>query len=341
MAWIKRNLLFVVGLVVALLLVAGGVFFLLSSMSGAADASANLDAANQQYDKLLTREPFPNKANIDAVKSEQARVRAFQDACRRYFAATALPDNLDDESFKALLESTTYSLDKEADRRGVKLPAGVGGGTAPKYAFTFSRQKGLLKFPTESLKPFSMQLMDLDGICRILFDSRIHSLVSLKRTAVGTNDPAGSTDVIPSKKVGTNAVVGASLYPYEVAFQCFSSELASVLNNFAAASNTYAIKTINVERGQLETPATAAPVMMPQAGGPMIRDAALAARYGIGRPTINPTPVAPAATSGRPGEILLDEKPLKVTIGLEVVRLNPVAAASGGGRTKPPGRTNQ
>jgi len=173
----------------------------------------------------------------------------------------------------------------------------------------------------------ALALTDVREFSEILFSSKIHSLVSIKRTAIGTNEIAGSGDLL-SKKVGTNTVIGAGIHPYEVQFQCFSSELAEVLNRFVAASNAYVLKTLNVERPSAEgsegaeaAPANPATTMM-----------AMMARYGL-RPGMGtmpqpqqPTAAAPAP-SGKVGDIVLEQKPVKVTLGFEVVRLAPPPAA--------------
>ena len=338
MAWIKRNLIFVVGLLVAVLLVGGGVFYLLQSMSAADEVSTNLASVNQEYDRLTGRDPYPSSENIKATRAEQDRIREFQALCRRYFGGPGTKEVLDDESFKALLETTLYGLDKDADRRGVKLPAGTGNNQH--YGFTFSEQKKNLKFPPGSHRAFAIQLLDLEDICHILYESRIHSIVTLKRTAVGTNDPSNSPDILAGKKVTTNAVIGAALYPYEISFQCFSGELAAVLNNFARASNTYVLKTINVERGQLEAATQAGTIVQPiqpQLAGGM--SPSMAARYGLRPQMMAPPPAAVAGSpSGRPGEVVLEEKPLRITIGLDVVRLASVTAqtaAPGGAAARP------
>jgi hypothetical protein len=328
MAWIKRNLIFVIGLVAAVAVIGGGVFYLLSAKGRADDASQQLDAENDHYEKLLNREVFPNKENIDATKAEQNRVKDFKGEVQRFFAYPALPPQLDDESFKALLENSVVSLTHLADVRGVKLPAGSG--TSGKYDFAFSQQRSQLRFPADSLKPFATQLLDLSDICHILFDAKVHSLVSLKRTAVGTNDAPGSADVLANKKVTRSGVIDANLYPYEVAFQCFSSELADVLNGFVRASTAYNLKTVNVERGQLET-TTAAPVA---AVSPAYMMNPMMARYGN---RYMPQPQVAAAPISKAGEVVLEEKPLKVTISLEVVRLNPPAAPAPAG-AKPQAR---
>lgn len=320
MAWIKRNLLFVVGLAVALALLGVGVFYLLGSMSEADSASAELETMNQKLDELIARDPFPDSTNIEKIRAEQKRVADFKAKAKMKFGQNAPMDALDNASFKALLEGTIGSLSREAEASGVRLP--------DKYGFTFSDQRKQLQLAPNALAPFATQLQDLNDICHILFNAKIHSLIALKRTGVGTNDTAGSVDILP-KKVTSNTVAGAVAYPYEMSFQCFSTELGAVLTGFLTSPQNYIVKTINVERGTALEPAAAAPVAAAPPGG---MDPTLARRYGMSRYGAGPQPApvaAPAPT--RVGETVLDEKPLRITIGLEVVKLASAAAPAGPG----------
>ena len=335
MAWIKRNLLFVVGLAVAVALLGIGVFYLLGTMEEADRVSADLDAKNQQLDGLVKREPYPNTENIEKVKVEQKRVEDFKVAARARFDTLAKPEALDNASFKSLLEGTITALARDAERVGVKLPE--------KYDFTFTEPRKQLQLAPNTLAPLATQLADLDGICRVLFNAKVHSLASLKRTSVGASEQTAGGDFL-SKKVVTNTVAGGAVYPYEVSFQCFSTELGNVLSGFLNASQAYVLKTINVERGAVSDLTAASVAAVPAVT--MTRpgmDPAMARRYGMmpgmgnryGQP--QPPPVAAAPVPTRAGEMVLEEKPLRVTIGLEVVKLVPAAMAgpAAGPATKP------
>src|SRR5438128_2066222 len=137
MAWIKRNLLFVVGLAVALALLGVGVFYLLNSMSEADTASVELDTMNQKLDELIARDPFPDGPNIEKIRAEQKRVAEFKAKAKTKFGEDSRMDGLDNASFKALLEGTIGSLSREAEASGVRLP--------DKYDFTFSDQRKRLQ----------------------------------------------------------------------------------------------------------------------------------------------------------------------------------------------------
>jgi len=332
MPWIKRNLVFVISLAVALLLVGAGVFYLFSSKGDADSTNAELEAKKQEYDTLVRREPYPNSKNIELARAEQTRLLQLRTNALGTFSKYPKAQALDDASFKSLLARVISELEREADRKGVKLPAGSAAGS--RYNFTFDTQRRELRLPPSTLDPLALSLTDIRDICQILFASKVHSLNSIKRTAIGTNETPGSAELL-SKKVSTNAVVGCGIHPYEVQFQCFTSELDDVFNRLVAAPNAYVIKVVNVERGSAtdSSDATAAPAVASPAAGMM----AMYSRYGI-RPGMSPQAAAPSAApapAGKVGEIVLEQKPIKVTLGIEVVRLaaDPAPAESSSARS--------
>lgn len=323
MAWIKRNLLFVVGLVVAVALLGAGVFYLLGAQGKAEEVNTKLDSDNKELDGLVDRKPAPTDENIKLAKEQQDRLRKFKESAKSHFAVIPVDETLDDAKFKALLDSTLDRLDKSAERNGVKLPK-VG---EAKFAFTFDEQRKQLQMSQRSLVPLTVQLLDIADLSQILFDAKIHSVESIRRTPVNTNDITPPTNYL-TKKPQTNAVTGAVVYPYELIFQCFSSELGSVLAGLVNAKQAYVLKSINVERGNADasSPAVAA---APMAGG---MSAALMARYGMGNSALASRyglPSAPSAQPAtKPGEPVLDDKPLRITLGVEVVKIPPTPAAA-------------
>jgi len=322
MDWIKKNVGFVAGLGVAVLSLGGAVFYLLQSGTAADEAKAALEQKNQELDGLVKRPVYPNEPNIDAAKKEQETVTKFISEARTRFGLLEDVKAMDNGTFKSLLESTIGQLERTAAQAGVKLPS-------DKYAFTFAEQRKQLQLAANSLPAFSRQLTDIEDICGILFGAKIHSLAGLKRYGVGTNEGFANPDVIAGKKPGTNDLVGASIYGYEATFQCFSAELGEVIEGFVKSPNCYLVKTINVEPGSGVAPdaaSAAAPISL--GGGMGGMDPALAARYGLaGRSRYGPSqpqiPVAQPTTAPKANEPALEEKPLKVTLGLEVIKLAP------------------
>jgi hypothetical protein len=343
MVWIKRNLVFVILLGVAVGLLGFGISLLLSNKSTADDLNAQLLAKNSELNMLVNRDPFPNEENIQRGRQQQELLETFKGRAKEHFKQVDLPDVLDNASFKNFLENTIDNMERRARRSGVALPE-------DKYGFTFADQRRQLQLPDRQLAPLTLMLMDIEEVCGILFDAKIHSLTAIKRPVVGTNETVSANYHI-ARKIQTNSVVGAVLAPYEVTFQSFSPELARVLSGIAAHEQAIVVRFINIKPGNLDAKR---PTMAMGAGATGM-DPALAARYGMGpggpggRYGAAPGGVPgqggrfgpPPGAGGRygppggppPGMVPprqqdqgLDDKPIQVTLGLEIIRLLPPGA---------------
>jgi hypothetical protein len=176
----------------------------------------------------------------------------------------------------------------------------------------------------------STQLADIATICQVLFDAKVNSLLWLRRAAVDSQDSAGSQDYLSTKPATNNFFISM---PYEVAFQGFSSELASVLEGFARLPNCFMITNLIVEpaatAGQPTDQTTPGSDLMSRYGqgmdaAQMLRNRySMAARYGMGRygpqmaQPVVPQPVVPQKTT------VLEEKPLRFTLELQSIKLKP------------------
>ena len=320
MEWVKKNMVFVIALAVAVLLMGGGVWYLLGTKADADSVDAELQAKNQELDGLIQRPVYPDAANIKLAKEEENRVSDFIKQARSHFTALQKPEGLDTAGFKSHLEATISELLRDAERAGVKLPDSTG---KTGYGFTFDDPRKQLQLPANSLVPLTVQLGDLKALCQILFDAKIPSLVSLKRAQVLTNE-TGLNPNICAKKIETNSTLGSVRYPYEVVFQGFSPELASVLNGLIQSTNAFVLKSLNVERGSLEASTPAQPVN-PMGGmrNPYGMDPNLMRRYGMMPGGAAQAAPAESQPANRPGEVVVEEKPLKITMGVELIKLLP------------------
>jgi hypothetical protein len=172
------------------------------------------------------------------------------------------------------------------------------------------------------------QLADIRTICDVLFDAKVNSLVWLRRVPVDSQDSPGSQDYLNAKPATNNWFV---IYPYEVTFQGFSSQLASVLEGFVRLPYCFTVTNIVVEpAGNAGGPTEQTPTVDPYARYNMQRDAAQAMRdrYGMANrynrymQAPPPQPVVPVAVQTGPHTIL-DEKPLRFTLSMQTVRLKP------------------
>lgn len=369
MSWIKRNLFFVIGSLVAVILMGLAGWFLYSKWSLNNDVLANLNSDYDKLKELNNKNPHPGSDKINNIKlagEQRDQLRDFLKKTRAYFEPIPhIPDmpKITDRDFSAALSHTFEQLRNEATNASVTLPP-------DNYSFSFTSQKSKISFATGSTDRLAIQLGEVKAITEILFEAKVNALDNIRRERVSQDDSLGLQTDYLSEKTETNAL--AVLTPYEVTFRSFSSELASVLNGFATSPHSLLVKTINVELA----PAVAAPeptmpmIMTPVMGqpNPMQQEfnrtqsesdstAAFARRYGLspggqslggvpyqgvgsqsqggipyqgvgGQPSLpgmgapNPQPGATAANKGGLPTVL-DEKLLKVTLNLYVVKLLP------------------
>lgn len=259
---------------------------------------------------------------------------------------------ISDRDFSAALSRTIDYLQKTATNSSVVLP--------PNYLFSFSAQNARVSFDPGSPDRLAVQLGEVKTICDVLFAAKVNSIDNIRRERVSKDDSTGGnlSDYFEKKSV-TNEL--AVLTPYEVTFRCFSPELAAVLAGFASSPHGIIVKGLNVEPAPAVATQTEEP-MSPMYTGPMYvpsagagtdgqsgaSAAAFARRYGLGagaraggRYGAGPqTPVAPTTPQpmyvpqatvqpARTGpQTALDEKQIKVTLTLSIVKLLPKQEAA-------------
>jgi hypothetical protein len=182
----------------------------------------------------------------------------------------------------------------------------------------------LFNLPPGSLGPLSVQLGEVKAICDVLFRAKINSLDNLQRER-GLADTEGlvADYLEPTVMSVTNEL--AVLTPYSIQFHCFSAEIAGVLAGFANNRHGIIVKSINVEP-ETGTAATVDALtglgMVPGAMPPGSE-----ARFGgdprYGGAIFNPAAATPTPAARGAPLVALDEKPLRVTLVVNVVKLLP------------------
>lgn len=147
MAWIRRNLFFVIGAVIAVgLLAAAGVYDYKNWQRN----NAALDALNQTYaalQRLSNQNPSPGNDTIDNIKAareQEQQLREWIQQAGQYFQPIPpIPDPangvMTDARFAAARDHTLNQLQIEAGNTSVILP--------PQYSFSFEAVRTLVKFP--------------------------------------------------------------------------------------------------------------------------------------------------------------------------------------------------
>lgn len=319
MAWIKRNLYFFLGSLVALALMILGGVMLFKQISDENASAEDIKSKYAELTRLSQQNPHPGEGqinNITAAKEQTATLRTSISKLLPYFQRIApIPDpavkKVDNEDFAGQLRNTVVQLQRSAEQQSVLLPHD--------YYFTFEAQKGLVKFDPGSLDKMAVHLGEIKALSSILFDAKINSLESIRREIVSTNDTYAADYLTDQKTVSTPL---ADLTPYRVNFHCFSAELAAVLGKLAGSPNGFIVKAINVEPA-----APTAPLEVGMGGQPA--------------PTYTPTTISPGFNPDgprrSPGAIVapqvavttarttgpttfLNEHPLKVTLLVEVIK---------------------
>lgn len=350
MDWIKRNLVFVIGAAVTLVLMAMAGWYSYSGWSNNATQREEITKAYEELNSLYASKPAPGDGkkvdNIKLAKEQQKEAQEFiQKLAGHLQPIPSIPPmpagttNIASRDYSAALQETIAQLQKEAANSSVILP--------PKYKFSFEKQASLVTFAPGTVEPLAVQLGEVKAICDVLNQAKVNSLDGIRRERIAgsPDDLTGpATDYLNTPAV-TNEL--AILTPYEISFRSFSPELAGVLAGFAQSRYGFIVKAVNVEPAAASVtdpsavaPTYAQPVYAPPVAAPATRTmlaeegggaaAAMRARYGaIGAnpygaypPVAQPAPVAAAPVkSGL--QILLKEKQLKVTLLVHVVKLLP------------------
>jgi hypothetical protein len=350
MDWIKRNLYFLIGSLVALGLMGFAGWYLYSKWSYNNTLLGQLDEQYAEFKRLNEQKPHPGSGKIDniqAAKEQQKQLRAYiQKACQYFQSIPPIPvpesGKVTSEEFSSALSRTIDQLSHAATNANVSLPP-KNATTGQTYSFSFEEQRPKLDFARGSLEPLSIQLDEIKTIADVLIQAKINALDGIRRERVSEDDQKGpQTDYLSDKTVTNDLAV---VTPYEVTFRCFSQELAAVLAGFASSPNGLIVKSINVEAAPASaaTPdQPAAPAYQPVYQAPVLPQqsdnarAAFAERYGLGGrgrrggegrgqppPVAQPAYVAPVAPAANKGGLatVLDEKQLKITLALVVVKL--------------------
>lgn len=322
MVWIKRNLFFVVGGLLALILLGGAGFYIYKAWDRNTTAFTNLNEVVGNLKTLAEQKPSPGNEKIDNTKiarQQDGEVKAWMSKAVKSFEPIApIPAGAaTSEAYAGALRRTIDQLQKTADASGVQLP--------PRYDFSFSAERPLVRFAAGSIEPLAAQLGEVKAIAEILFATRINALDSIQRIRVSDDDLTGP----PSDYIDQHSITNemAVITPYVITLRCFTPELSRVMTGFAKAKSTFIIKSVNVQPAGAASAVTAVPGYVPGYGGegaagipPM--------RTPEGYPYPNPNPAMPnpanQPVAGKGGlQTILKEQLLRVTIEVELVKLLP------------------
>jgi len=323
MVWIKRNLSMVISGVIALGLLGYGGWYFWSARQRNVTIEAEIEQNKQEIERYLSMAVTPSQSNLNNVRREIERLTQFNALAKKQFPAPAAPPMaLNDESFKTLLQTTVNDLHQQARAVGIQIE--------PDYYFTFEIHKGSLQFRPETLRPLYDRLQEVKAVAGILVNARVNRIVGFRRAAVPNElptgpgaAPVGAGDYL-SAKPRAHAETVMMMWPYEVTFDCFTAQLGTVIEAIERIEQGIIIKALTSEiapeamgprRGQQPGPGTRPTIERRRPGAPNAPNA----------------PAAAAPTPSAALETVIDEKLLRVTLHLEVLRPDTTPPGGPGG----------
>lgn len=321
MSWAKRNLYFLISCIVAVVLLGASGWYCYTEWQANDQSWQALQAAYEQLKQFGNKPITANEENIHTAREQVKQIKALNDSLHQYLGTISpIPNTgkIDDRALASAIRDTIRQLRVDAGPN-ITLP--------PDYAFSFSAQRDKTAYVPQSWGQLAQQLGEVKTICDILFSNRINSLDGIQREH--TADDMSGTTQQPDYVDFVGTTNGNTVTtPYEVTFRCFDSELGGVLASFANEPYGIMVRTLEVEpaetaggdmnaQPQYQQPAPA----YPNPGRAQYRDTP--AYRGVPAPAAPaPTPTAGQATvGGLP--IIVDENKLKVSMLLEVVKINP------------------
>ena len=286
MSWAKRNLYFLISAILAVVLLIAAAWYCYSSWDKNNANWEQLNAAYTSWGQLKN----PGDDVIQSVKEQTASVQERIATARKVFMSVpTIPpgtNRLDDRALGFAVRDTVAALRASAAQHNVTL--------APDFAFSFSLQQTKTGYDPASWAMLARQLGEVKAICDTLYGCRIASLTSLQRertTDDGINTAGATGDYVDAISVTNNGIV---ITPYQITFECFTTELGSVLGGFANGSHTIIVKTLMIEPTEMMNNMMEANQQNP---------ALMAGRGGL--------------------PVVIDEKKLKVTLFLDFVKTVP------------------
>jgi hypothetical protein len=315
MGWIKRNLFFVIGGVLALGLLGAAGYYIYASWSHNSKAFDDLTQVVQNLKSLNDEKPSPGNGKIDNIQNAKDQEKQLKD----WLAATANnfmpiapipPGQVTGANFSGALQNTLGQLRHEADAAGVLLP--------PKFAFSFTAEGDRMTFAPAGLGPLAEQLGEVATISRVLYAARVNSFDGIQRVRASDDDASGQpSDYIEERPVTNDLAI---IEPYVVTFKAFTPELASVLSGFYSAPNAFIVKAVSVTRADNSGSGT------PMAGGDQPPPGMPQMIRGPGgefpQPPMQPAAMQPVTVKGGL-QTVLKEQLLRVTLEVQIVKLLP------------------
>ncbi|MGB0579090.1 MAG: hypothetical protein ACPGVU_05245 [Limisphaerales bacterium] len=344
MAFVKRNIFWIIGGLLSVGMIAAALMFTSGAKAKAEEKITELAGYTNTVNRLKDATPYPSPEAIAQIKDDTEKVKGFSKEAEAMFTYDKPPE-IPPRRFKVHLINTLVSLQGEATNYNVRLP--------PNFNFTFSHLLPMPNLLPYSVAPLGERLQDIQYITQILFESRVHSIDSFLRVPAYGREPGGRV-LMYDVGIRTNLSTAEADFtstPYRFSFRGFTTELTEVLNRFASSDRFYVVRQIEVQGTQSAEPGMVASRSSFSGMGSMDAEEDSGGGGGTLR-TAQASLLAQARAqqmmrnAGRtvqqsPLRTIVDERPLLISMMIDVVKLVPkptAPARQGGPPGGPPGR---
>jgi hypothetical protein len=202
MNW-RKHMVLIVGGGVAVLSFILALLFMLRARGEYSRVNQELENSMRRLETLSRRNPFPSPENIRRLEENLSTLREFADRVDAALQKGRLePEAIEAAEFAPLLERTLARLSQRAAESGVLLPERLTLGMA-RYA------AGELP-ANETIPRLVIQLKSMDALCRLLFETRIHSLLNVEREAFEIVKPVSPEEPVVARRRGGEPQVPAA-----------------------------------------------------------------------------------------------------------------------------------
>lgn len=242
MGWIKRNLVFVVVGIVALIALGGTGYYIYAGWSQNSEQTGKLNELYNTLQQLNSEQPQPGNEkhdNLKLAKEQEQQLRDWiNEAAGRIRPVSPIPQGqVTSKTYATALNATVFQLQQEAKDSSVELPN--------QYYFSFQVQNKQLNI-SSGLGPLAQQLGEVRAIVEVLYAARINYLEGVQRVRVSDDDVSGGlqSDYIDQTPITNDLAI---ITPYVVTFRGFTPELAKVITGFATSTNPFIVKSVSVQ----------------------------------------------------------------------------------------------
>lgn len=320
MNWIKENKFLFGFLIVMVLGVGAGGWFLLEAKGRSTEATENYQRRIAELNRLQRLPIFPNQKNLEKIVAQQTEVNTEVSKLASTLIAQQFPvEDLTPEQFQDKLKAAVTAVKNKAEQSSppVKLPE-------PKFFLGFDPYETAPP-PKEAAGVLGRQLKAIEWLCNQMIDNKIAELRPINRELLpeekGRAKAPEAKPATPAKaapgKPGDKSAKGGSRYevekhPITLVFVTEQSRFRALLNAIVANKSQFFIpRLVSVKNEKPQAPprvveaVAPAPSAVPGAPGAPSPDAAAA-------PAVPAAPVVPAT-------YIVGEEKVEVTLVLDLV----------------------